>query len=57
MLLQAQPELRGKVILVQVCVKARNYTPADEADYHEVRAEVMEVVERIRTNFPGAPAR
>jgi len=54
MLLRTHPELRDKVMLVQVNVKARNYMPADEADYQAVRSEVLEIVERLHTDFPGA---
>lgn len=53
MLLTRQPELRAKLVLVQINVKARNYTPADDADYAEVRGEILEIRDRIDATFPG----
>ena len=37
MLLQNEPELRAKLVFVQINLKTRNYTPADDAAYDEVR--------------------
>mmetsp|Transcript_36757 Transcript_36757/g.120109 ORF Transcript_36757/g.120109 Transcript_36757/m.120109 type:complete len:1189 (+) Transcript_36757:81-3647(+) len=40
--------------LVQVGVKARNFTPAVQADYETVVSEISEVVLRINNRWPGA---
>ena len=53
-LLHTRRELEQRVALVQVVVRARNYTPAAEGDYEDVRGEVLEIVQRIATAFPGA---
>ena len=53
-LLRTRPEFSGRVALVQVAVKARNFTPAAEPEFEDVRNEVLEVVERIRDAYPGA---
>ena len=39
-LLRTRPEIERRVALVQVAIKARNYTPAAEEDYDAVRSEV-----------------
>ena len=53
MLLQKEPELRAKLVFVQINLKTRNYTPADDAAYDEVRAEILEIKARIDGAFPG----
>lgn len=53
-LLRTKPERAGSTALVQIAVKARNFTPAAEADYEEVRSEVLEIISRITGDFPGS---
>ena len=53
-LMRTRPELATRVALVQVGVKARNFTPAVEADYRAVRDELYEAIGRISQEFPGA---
>ena len=53
MLLQNEPELRAKLVFVQINLKTRNYTPADDAAYDEVRAEILEIKARVDGAFPG----
>lgn len=38
----------------QVGVRMRNFTPSSQQHYEELRAEIIEVVERINARFPGA---
>ena len=53
-LLKTVPERADKVALVQVGVRARNFTPAVQADFDELRGEVLEILGRIESAFPGA---
>ena len=42
------------VVFVQVAVRAKNFTPAVEADYEDVKEEVSEVMSRLSKEYPGA---
>ena len=53
-LLLKKPELAASTALVQIAVKARNFTPAGENDYEDVRLEVVEIIERISLAYPRA---
>ena len=45
---------RDRMTLVQVGVRARNFTPAVQVDFDELRDEVLEVVARINGAFAGS---
>ena len=53
-LLHTVPERRGGLVLVQVGVRARNFTPAVQHDFDELRDEVIEIISRIDAAYPGA---
>jgi len=53
-LLLKHTHLATSLTLLQVGVRARNFTPAVQHHYEELRAEVLEVVEHINKQFPGA---
>ena len=53
-LLRTEPARRDKVCLMQVGVRARNFTPAVQVDFDELRDEILEIIGRIDAAFPGA---
>jgi len=53
-LLLQNEQLATSVTLVQVGVRAKNFTPVVQQHYDDLRAEVVETVQRINARFPGS---